>query len=746
MKHYSSALIASVSVVAMLVSGPVLSRELEEIIVTAQKRSENQQRVPLAISAFTQEYLNKIGANNIERLDALTPGLEWGQFGHSAKISIRGLSLVNTESNADSSVAFHVDGVYLGRGMQAWTSMTDVERVEVARGPQGTLFGRNATGGTVNIINKKPSQEFAAKFELTAGDYNHIGTSGHLNFPMSDNWAARVSFVTENHDGYLININDRDNDQLDEDMWSVRGALRYDNGPLVVDFSVEYYDQSGDGNGFSGAKFFDQSNLALNTFACVLPGSPDMGFIPEGCPDLPGNLETDWEIDANRSYRDTENLLVTGKLSYDFGEMNFKSITAYSDFFQLAGGETDFTPQWLLDCRLDTDATVFTQEFQLSSTGADKLEWLVGAYYLDEKIDESFILVLPFGAPLGEDPEPTAAAIDEFRGFDRVGTIKTTSLAAFGQATYHFNDQLGLTLGARYTEDDRDYVSTEKAGMAARCEIDISHKFSEPTWKVGLDYLIDDSRMVYATVSTGYRSGSFNRCRPPDPPIPGGIDFELVIPAETITNYEIGFKGDLADNTLRANVTAFYNKIDDYQGYAFDDTNTSSVIASAAAKTKGAELELTWLPSEPVQINFILAYLDAYFTDYQAFNNGAVQIDASGNKRELSPEWKGTIAVSYDIDLGSMGTLTPYVQSTYKDDYFVTAANNILEQDREGSYTQTDIRLIWSSLDRHWRGELYLTNIEDNFVKTGAFLATGGYWLTYGPEPRVFGGKLSYTY
>ena len=200
-------------------------------------------------------------------------------------------------------------------------------------------------------------------------------------------------------------------------------------------------------------------------------------------------------------------------------------------------------------------------------------------------------------------------------------------------------------------------------------------------------------------------------------------------------------------NTLRANVTAFYNEIDDFQSYAFDDSLPSSITANAAtAKTKGAELELTWLPSEPAQINVVVAYLDAYYDEYATFTNGANFIDASGNKRELSPEWKYTLAGSYEFDLGSAGTLTPYVQYTYKDDYFITAANNPLGQDHQRSYGQTDIRLIWNSLERHWRGELFLSNIEDNFPKVGAYLATGGYWITYGPEPTMFGAKLAYTF
>ncbi len=746
MKHYASALIASVSVVAMLVSGPVLSQELEEIIVTAQKRSENLQRVAVAITAFSQDYLDKIGANNIERLDALTPGLEWGQFGHSAKVSIRGMSLANTEANADSAVGLFVDGIYLGRGQQFWTVMTDVERVEVLRGPQGTLFGRNTSGGSVNIISRKPSRDKEFRFEVTAGDYDHIGIAGHLNAPLSDTLAGRFSFYTEDHDGYLENTFDPGESQMDEQIWYVRGALRHDNGPLLVDFTVDHWDQGGNGNGFSGAKFFDQLAPTLNTWADLVSAFADSTFTFPDPPTLSNNT-TDWEIAANRSYRDTESTSGSVTINYDFGELTLKSITGFSNYEQEAGGETDFSTLFLADCRLLTDATLFTQELQLSSNNAENLEWLVGLYYLDEEIDELFRFEAPQGLQgllgffLGI-PGDFTGTQDLSRRF---GTATAESIAVFGQASYKLNDQVRLTLGARYTSDDKSYVSRDETRGDTRGDVAATETFSEATWKVGIDYLIDDSRMLYAHISTGFKAGGFNRFTPPAPP---ALQYNQVFQPETVTNYAIGFKGDLLGDTLRANVELFYNEIDDFQSYAFDDTVPTSITANAAsAKTKGVEAEVTYVPSEQLQINFIASFLDAYYEDYATFNNGAININASGNDRELSPEYKFTLAGSYDFDLGSAGTLTPYVQFSYKDDYFITAANEpLFGIDRQESYTQTDIRLIWNSLDRHWRGELFLQNIEDNFVKTGAFLATGGYWITYGPEPTLFGGKLAYTF
>jgi len=720
MKHHSSALIVPASVVAMLVSGPVLSQVLDEIIVTAQKREESLQQVPVAVSAFSQDYLNKIGAYNIERLDALTPGLEWGQHGHGAKISIRGMSVANSEANSDSPVGFFVDGIYLGRGQQFWAVMSDVERVEVLRGPQGTLFGRNTSGGSINLISRKPGRETAGKIEVTAGDYNHVGVSGFFNAPMGENWAGRLTFYSEDHDGYLENTFETDQDQMDEDLWSVRGALRYDSGPLVVDIALERWEQGGNGNAFSGAKYFSPILPGLNFWATILSGQ-----------DIPENSATPWQIHGNRSYRDKESTNGTLTISYDFANTTFKSITGFSDYVGTDGGETDFSELFLFDCRLFTDVQTFSQEFQLSSNTNENLQWVAGLYYLDEDQFEEFAIAV-FDTPI-----PTGDV------YNRLGTATAEALAIYGQGTYSISEKTRLTIGARYTTEDKTYTNLDGSGR----EIPPSAEtFDETTWKIGLDYRIDDSRMVYGHISTGFKAGGFNRYIALPPGM--GVQYPVVFKPETLTNYAIGFKGDLIGDTLRLNAEVYYNQIDDFQSYAFDNSIPTSITANAEdSETKGAELELTWLPSEPAQINVILAYMDAYYGSYTGYTDGFLTIDASGNKRALSPEWKFTLAGSYDFDLGSRGTLTPYVQFTYKDDYFVTPANDTVNgYDQQDSYTQTDIRLVWNSLEGSWRGELFLTNIEDNFVKTGGYLATGGWWITYGPEPTVFGARLSYSY
>ncbi|MDG1987256.1 MAG: TonB-dependent receptor [Halieaceae bacterium] len=709
---------------AVLAWSAQTAAQLEEVVVTAQKRDQNLQEVPLAVSAFMNEDVRQVGANNIERLDAITPGLEWGQFGLGARVSIRGQGVANFEANTDGPVGLFVDGIYLGRGQQAWTSITDVERVEITRGPQGTLFGRNTTGGSINIVPKKPSTEdVEAGIDLNLFDYSGREVSGFVNIPLSDTVAVRFTGFYEKHDGFIENQFDDDNSYLDEDMTYIRGAARFTpSDRFTFDFSAEYWDQSGNGAAFSGVNFFDQDAPQINTWSGALSGVPDL-------PANGGN-NNDWEINQDgESTRDISSSIVVATVQYDFDNFSIKSVTGYSDYDQYAGGDSDFSTLALADLSLDTQAELFTQEIQLTSIGDSPLEWIAGFYYLDETIDELF----RFNFLLG--------------GFDfstRDGTSDTTSWAVYADAIYNLSESFAIFGGIRYTEDDRSYKSSDSARADTRGEVDASETFDEPTWRVGVQYFPREGMQLYALVSTGYKAGGFNRYRPPTD---GSLNYNLTFEPETIVNYEAGLKGDFADGTLRTNLSVFYNEIDEFQAYAFDNSLPSSITTNAAtAETWGVELESTWAPTDQSRFQVIAAHLDASYDSYQAFSNGSVNIDASGNTRELSPEWKVTLVAQYDFDLGDAGTLTPYIQSTYKSSYFVTASNESNGLDEEASYTQTDLRLLWTASNEQLSIEGYLTNIEDNYVKTGGFLATNGYWITYGPEPRIFGVRASYRF
>jgi len=701
------------------------AQELEEVVVTAQKREQSLQDISLAVTAFSDEALKELGANNIERLDLLTPGLEWGQFGLGARVSIRGQGVANFEANTDGPVGFFVDGVYLGRGQQVWQVLTDIERVEVLRGPQGTLFGRNTTGGSINVVTAKPSSEkIEGQVSARVGNYDLYEVSGSVNLPINDQWATRFAFFREAHDGFIENTFDPNNDYLDEDITYGRAAIRFDNNAnFTADLSVDYWEQGGNGAAFSGVKFFDQDEPGVNTWASSLLGLT-------GANRLPANPDDDWEIATGiQSQRDVRSFSVIAQLQYETDWAIFKSVTGFNDYDQFAGGDSDFSTFQLADLSLDTQARVFSQEVQVQSNYESKLNWIAGFYYMNEEIEELFRFNFVPG------------------GFDfstRDGTAEATSYAIFGQAEYDITDKFRLIFGGRYTVDDKSYSSVDRARVDDRGNINADETFSQFTWRAGFEYFATETSMIYFNASTGFKSGGFNRYRPQV----GGVQYDLVFEPETLTNYEGGIKADWFGQRLRTNLAVFYNTIEDFQAYAFDNSVPTSVTTNAAsASTMGVELEATFVPVERARFEAIIAYLDAEYDDYATFNNGSQNIDASGNTRELSPKWKTTLTARYDIPLGEWGTLTPYGQFTYKSEYFVTAANESrFGLDRQESYTQSDVKLLWTSADEHWSGEVFVQNIEDAFVKTGGFLATNGYWLTYGPMPRTYGVSLTYRY
>ena len=738
-----------------------IRRVLEEIIITAQRRAENLQDVNLAISAFTQHDLDRMGANNIERLDLLTPGFEWGQFGSGPRLSIRGLGRANFEANTDGAVGSFVNGIYRGRGQQTWLAMVDVERVEITRGPQGTLYGRNTTGGNINVITKKPDDEFEAFGDVMYGNYHHILTRATLNVPLSDTFQARASVLYENHDGFVDNANPSGNDLLDEDQVYFQGALRWmPTADLEIIARGHYWNQGGNGYAFSGHKL---RNLAgennsvvesINTL-CDAVLFPVFGLdalvgtnacTPGRSTGVAANDLDPYNIDYDfPSQRDVKEWGISTHINWDFNNVRFTSITSYTNYFQFSEGDVDFSdvPAWISLIR--EDVQTFSQEAHLSSIATDPLEWLVGFYYLDDEVDELFSNTLvSFPAQL---VDPRLAVIGSNVGSTgltrnyRDAKARTESWAVFGQATYSVTDQIRITGGIRYTEDEKSYEQTD-IDPGQRSLPPSSKTFSETTWLAGIDWSWTDDNMVYFTASTGFRAGFFNRYTTI---LPGQTDS---VGPETIDNYEFGSKNRFFDDRLQANLAIFWNDISNAHTYTFDTSVPTSVGTGAGkAETWGAELEIQAVATDRLSVTATVAYLDAIYVVYKDFTDGTPGnlIDVSGHKREHSPEWTASFTAAYNIPLGDWGVLTPYVQWAYKDDYYVTALNDAF-LDHQESFSQTDFRLLWESSDGHWNIEAFIQNIEDNGVIVGGFYAFGGVWTTSGPEPRTFGTRIGYRH
>ncbi len=801
MKYYSSALIASVSVVATLVSDPVLSQELDEIIVTATRRELNLQDVSLAVTAFTQADLDRAGILNVERMDLLTPGLMIGSFGAGNAITIRGLGRPNFESNTPGAVSVYVDGAYRSRGQQAWLALMDSERVEITRGPQGTLYGRNTTGGNINIISNKPSDKSEGNFDVTFGDYDRILARGTINVPLGDTFAARASVLYEEHDPFIENSNPLGTGLMDEDQTYFQGALRWTpSDDVEIIARAHYWEQGGLGTAFSGHKLrnypvggpdipalvnglnsvvefwaspiganpggtglcdFLLGPLVFNTPSngpngdgsdCAPSRGPGMGSNP--VPPGPGIAANDLDprrIDYDaRARRDVEETGGTLHIEWDIADsVHFTSITSYTDYQQFSEGDVDFSfdPVWV--ALITQDLQAVSQEFQLSSIDADTFEWLVGLYYFDEENDEIFSSGEPsfpdiFGPGVLFDPRVPTIGSQLTGGFTanfRETKSETTSTAVFADVSFKLTDQFRVLLGGRYTEDDVKANTSEIGGAASRAVKNASNTFTNFSWKAGIEWDVAEDNMMYFIASTGYKAGFFNRYTHPT--------LNVSVPAEEIDNYAIGSKSRFLDNSLQINAEVYYNEIDNAHTYTFDASVPTSVgTAAGKASTFGVEVELVASPSDELHVTAMLAYLDATYDFYEGFTEGVYfldGIDVTGHKRERSPEWSASLTAAYEMDMGSRGTLTPYFQWAFKDDYFITALNDPF-LDHQEAYSQTDFRLLWVSAEGNYNAEVFVTNIEDNFPMLGGFFAFGGMWIHSGPEPRLWGVKLGVAF
>ncbi len=807
MKHHSSALITSLCVFATLVSAPVLSQELDEIIVTATRRAVNLQDVTVAVTAFTQADLDRAGILNVERLDLLTPGLMIGAFGAGNAITIRGLGRPNFESNTPGAVSVYVDGAYRSRGQQAWLALMDSERVEITRGPQGTLYGRNTTGGNINIVSNKPSDKSEGNFDVTFGDYSRILVRGTINVPLGDTFAVRANVLYEEHDPFIENSNPLGTGLMDEDQTYFQGALRWSPSEDVeIIARAHYWEQGGFGTAFSGHKLFNHPvggpttpllTSGLNSVvefwgAPVGPGvisfghfgetedvgicdgflrlfdrffgtdttaeqgtsgcSPGRGMGPGGTPPPAGIAAND--LDPRRidydfpATRDIEETGGTLHIEWDIADsVHFTSITSYTDYQQFSEGDVDFSssPLWMAGITQDLQAV--SQEFHIGSIDADRFEWLLGLYYFDEENDEVFYDTLlsffeVFGPGVLVDPRVIALGSNATCCFTlnyRETKSETTSTAAFADVSFKVSDQFSILLGGRYTEDDITANTTDIGGGPGPRATGGSRTFTDFSWKAGFEWQVAEDNMMYFIASTGYKAGFFNRYTS----LLGLQGVE--VPAEEIENFAIGSKNRFLDNSLQVNAEVYWNEIDNAHTYTFDATVPTSVGAAAGkASTFGVEVELEASPSDELHVTAMIAYLDAKYDEYLGFSDGAyfpAGIDVSGNYRERSPKWSASFTAAYDMHMGSRGTLTPYFQWAFKDEYFITALNDPF-LDRQEPYSQTDFRLSWVSAEGNYNAEVFVTNIENNFPKLGGFYAFGGMWIHSGPEPRMWGVRF----
>lgn len=739
----------SLVVLALASSSMARAQESEEkdesaiadIVVTAQRRAENVQNVPLSVTAITSDALAKNDVRDLARVEVLTPGFSFGKSGSDARPAIRGVRTENVAVSGDPTIGFFMDNVYRSRASMANEPFIDIARVEVQRGPQGTLYGRNTFGGNIAVTSNAPSQDLSAGVNLLYGSYNRKRADGFVNVPFGEKVSFRIAGLREKMDGYIKGANSS-LDIADRDTTYVRAGLKLEPAPgLEAQIRYTVWREKGTGIAAFGYRVGGVFVNAAGQFdingtpARVLYDLPRTGF--PGLTGTPINPNPHFYPGDTKLVQDLTQHSVSLNLSMDVGPFVVRSITGYVDYHVFRNADNDFSQRAGNVDAQDDKLNVWSQEIQLASSRKGPLEWILGYFYFRENIKYSVFSSCP-----------TAARNTVGCAF-AAGFPTTESNAVFGQASYWIvPDKFKVTGGIRYTSDHkvirRNSATTDVNQRIATVTptgqvIDL--KFRKTTWRVGAEYHISPENMLYASTSTGFRSGGFNGGNFTDPRLPAGFG------PESVTAYEVGSKNRFLDNHLQLNLSLYRNEFRDLQvqnqfvvtNPAGGTTTTSVILNAAKAHSQGIEIELQAVPVNKLNIGMSATLMEAKYDNYAntpAPANYSGFLDYSGHRVPYSPKYKLTGVASYDIDLGSAGKITPQATLLWSGGYYNTDTNTVL--DYQAAYAKLDLRIGWTSANDRFSFEGFVNNVTNRITLNRSTFGSRGLNQSY-DAPRMFG-------
>ncbi len=643
---------------------------LEEVIVTAEKRETTLQDTAVSVTAFSQDDLERGLINNNMDIQMAVPNmLMTRDFFTTAAISIRGVGQLAVGSSADPGTGVHMNGVYLSNSRIFETEYFDTERVEVLRGPQGTLYGRNTTGGVINVITRKPEQEFGGFIDATYGDYDYLRTRAALNIPLSDTVWQRFSLFYTRRDGFVDNV--FNGDEIDgRDMYALRSSTSFNFGDSTdATLVINYFDEDSDRMRSSGSYCATDPAGILG----CLPnrgkpiGLPHTGSTVGGYLTSVVGLVTGTQFPANDSARslapedprkvnfdytpvyETDETTVTLEINHDFGDLSFTSLSGYHEASLDARNDYDSTVNleiWPLSTtyqrgpdgpstvnyleqndRSTSEPEQYSQEFRLASDFAGDLNFLLGAFYLEYETETHYYVYSSALSLFGQ----TLGVPENQRLYDNdTSPYKLDTWALFGELYYDINERTSLTLGLRYTDESKD--STQRTiyltGLAnpnapGGGYDNFKDDWQESTGRVNINYRWNDETLLHATVARSYKGGGFNPLDAESElldPEQGGDPNLAGFEPEFINSIELGAKTRLFDNTLQANVTLFW--------YDYEDLQISKIVSQTSinentdADIQGLEGEFIWAPDEHWNVVLNLSWLDTELGDLLTFDPG----------------------------------------------------------------------------------------------------------------------------
>lgn len=778
---------------------------LSTIVVTARKREENLQETPVAITAMSGEMLEARQIVNVAEVSKFAPNVNIQPVanisGSSASITafIRGVGQTDFNITVDPGVGVYVDGVYVARSVGALLDMADIESVQILRGPQGTLFGKNTIGGAIVVNSVEPQYDFDLKLEVATGRFNRADVKGMVNVPLSDNLAMRAVASYETRDGYQLRLVDGGR-QGDKDSFGGRVAFKWEPTPdFTVNLGADINIRREASAASTLVDLFESPDLLQivningrlvpfpsSTFAwnklqggagvCGAPGS----LAPFNNPQcataqwVTNDIDTTWAGGNNQSDFDLWGVNLT--LQYDFGDFSVKSISSYRDQQALIEFDFDATPHPYLQLTNDIDLWQASQELQLTGNLIDdRLKFVLGGYYLKEKGQDRNTLLFGFS--------------DFFSG----GAIDNDSYAGYLQFTFDVTDRLSITPGIRYTDETKrfdpslqtinlDYTAglplpypdgvfiafsqclvgqpvplivtdptsplfgfplpggctptaVNPGGNHILPAVEVEAKATEWTPAISVDYQFTDDILGYASYSKGFKNGGFS---------------QRIFPAEQVTpsftpefveTYEVGLKTELLDRRLRLNMAAFISDYSDIQ-IVVNEGIAPKVRNAGTARIKGFEAEGEAAPTDWLQLTFGLGYLDAY---YRSVDPSAFPVNTN-SKFPFVPEW--TLSSSFTADLydGPRGRISLRGDWSYQSETFKDAVNS--PQLRQPGYSVFGASVSLTDASNHFTLTGGVTNLTDERYIQGGYVDpfVGGTAVATYSRPREWFVKLAYRY
>ncbi|MGL5838784.1 MAG: TonB-dependent receptor [Sphingorhabdus sp.] len=777
------------------------SEGIEDIIVTAQRREENIQDVSIAIQAITGEGLAKSGVTDVSRLDLITPGVTFARYGADSKISMRGANSNNTFLDASPSVGVFIDGVYRPRAAQQTRAFFDVNRVEVLKGPQGTLYGRNTLAGAVNLYSNGPEMgSFGGGVLASYSRFNTFRAEGYVNAPISENVAVRFAGMFERGDGWVENL--AGEDLGSPDTLSFRGSIRYEApGGGDMTLRVTKIRERGNVTGL-----FALTGVCRNVTAEGLTDpsgtfqdcrNPRRGSLGSRDFDDLGKLQVLKDF-VHEDKIDEFN--ATLELNAPLGDsLAVKGIFSYTDFDLDLGQDSDFSEVQVSADFLRERVKSTTAEIQLSSSNESPFQFTIGGYASRDEID--FVsgairfavddqLVRPLitvpGFPttqlrrldptpivspqinLGDPALPGRPAIIAGRNYGGQSSNNfqynnTLSLGLFGQASYEIVEGLRLVGGIRYSSDDKksvDYGGARSSTTLVGPQFPLTiprtidgfntdprlftslqdRKYENFTYRAAVEYDVNPDVLLFATYATGFLSGSLSTA---------GTSTD----DQKSENIEAGIKSRLLDNKLQFNASIYRTKYTNLVT-SFQRANNSGGVDTVSInggdiKATGAEAVIEARPVEGLRLTLALSYLDSEFgtfavlAPHQLVNGNPTAtgrfVNLSGVTPQFAPKFTTSFIAAYDFDLGESGKITPQVQFYYSGRYSSQTQLSFLDSaGTQPSFTKTDLRIGWTSADDRFGIEGFVENLENEIVKQR---------VTYGGdgiEQAVFGYPRNY--